>query len=133
MSHFTKVATKIQNLTALLKALTALGYKYTHDEQGATVKGYQGQTTKAEVSIHMGTYDIGVVKQQDGNYTLEADWWGVETTVGKYENEIVDEINHQYAYVCVQEACADQGYQIAKEDVQVQEDGTINLIATKWA
>ena len=61
MSHFTTVATKINNLTALLQALEKLGYKYNHDEQGVEVRGYRGQKMKAEVSINMGKYDIGVV------------------------------------------------------------------------
>jgi hypothetical protein len=132
VSHFTKVATKINNLVALMKALENLKMRYTHNEQGVEVKGYRGQTTKAEISIHMGTYDIGVVKAEDGNYTLVADWWGVETTVGKMEQEIVEELNHEYAYVRVLQACEEQGYQIAREDIQTAEDGTIQLVATKW-
>jgi hypothetical protein len=132
VSHFTKVATKINNLVALMKALENLKMRYTYNEQGVEVMGYRGQTTKAEVSIHMGKYDIGVVKAEDGNYTLVADWWGVETTVGKMEQEIVEELDHEYAYVRVLQACEEQGYQIAREDIQTAEDGTIQLLATKW-
>jgi len=47
MSHFTKVATKINDLVALKKALDQLGCKYTHNEQGVTVRGYRGQTLSA--------------------------------------------------------------------------------------
>ncbi len=132
MSHFTKVATKINNLTALLKALDKLNLKYTTAEQGVEVRGYKGQKISAEVSINMGKYDIGVVKAEDGNYTLVADWWGVETTVGKTEQEVVEEINKEYAYARVVQACEEQGYQIAREDIQQAEDGTVKLIATKW-
>ncbi len=132
MSHFTKVATKINNLTALLKALDKLNLKYTTAEQGVEVRGYKGQKISAEVSINMGKYDIGVVKAEDGNYTLVADWWGVETTVGKTEQEVVEEINKEYAYARVVQACEERGYQIAREDIQQAEDGTVKLIATKW-
>ena len=48
MSHFTKVATKINDLVALRKALDQLGWKYKHSEQGVEVRGWRGQTTKAE-------------------------------------------------------------------------------------
>ena len=133
MSHFTTVKTKINNLTALLKALDNLNLKYTHNEQGCEVRGYKGQKINAELSINMGKYDIGVVLAEDGNYQFVADWWGVETTVGKTEQEVVEEIQHEYAFVRVVQACEEQGYQIAREDVQTAEDGTVQLVATKWA
>ncbi len=132
MSHFTKVATKINNLTALMKALDKLKWKYTTAEQGVEVRGYQGQKITAELSINMGKYDIGVVKAADGNYELVSDWWGVETTVGKTEQEVVEEVNREYAYARVIQACEEQGYQIAREDIQQAEDGTVKLVATKW-
>lgn len=130
MSHFTTVATKINDLNCLMKALAKLNLKYTHDEQGATVKGYRGQTSKAEISIHMGRYDIGVVKNEDGTYGLQADWWGIETTVGKTEQEFVDELNREYAYQKVVVACEEQGYQIQEQTVA--EDGSIKLSVGKW-
>jgi hypothetical protein len=132
VSHFTTVETKITNLAALLKALDKLKLKYATDEQGVTVRGWRGQTTKAELSIDMGRYDIGVVKTESGNYTLVADWWGVETTAGKTEREVVEEISREYAYAVVVQACEEQGYQIAAEDIQQAEDGTVRLVATKW-
>lgn len=135
MSHFTKVATKINNLVALQQALKKLGLNYTSAEenQQVVVRGYKGQTLQAAMSIDMGKYDIGVVQCEDGNYELVADWWGVETTVGKMENEIVEEINKEYAYARVILACEEQGYQIAREDINVQNDGTVQLVATKWS
>ncbi len=98
MSHFTTVATKINDLVALTRALDKLKLKYTQAEEGVVVKGWRGQTSLAEISIHMGRYDIGVVKNEDGTYGLQADWWGIETTVGKTEQEMVDELNREYAY-----------------------------------
>ena len=52
---------------ALRKALDQLGWKYKHAEAGVEVRGWRGQTTKAEIAIDMGKYDVGVVKQEDGN------------------------------------------------------------------
>lgn len=130
MSHFTKVATKINDLVALKRALDQLGWKYTHAEEGATVRGWRGQTTKAEICIDMGKYDIGVVKQEDGTYSLEADWWGVETTKGLTEEEIAKEVNSKYAYQRVVQAVEEQGYTI--DSNQVAADGTIKLNVSKW-
>jgi len=130
MSHFTTVATKITSLECLRRALEKLKLKYTHAEEGAVVRGWRGQTSLAELSINMGRYDIGVVKNEDGTYGLVADWWGVETTTGKTEREVVDEINREYAYQTVVLACEEQGYHI--DEQSVAEDGTIKLSVSKW-
>jgi hypothetical protein len=130
MSHFTKVATKINDLVALRKALDQLGWKYTYDQQGVTVRGWRGQTTKAEIAIDMGKYDVGVVRQEDGTYALEADWWGVETTRGLKEEEVVKELNAKYAYQRVVAAVEEQGYTIDQNAVQA--DGTVKLTVSKW-
>jgi hypothetical protein len=132
VSHFTKCATKINNLQALIQALTNKNYKYTYNDQGVEVRGYKGQKIVAELSINMGKYDIGVVMAENGNYEFVADWWGVETTVGKTEEEVVEEIQKEYAYVRVVQACEEQGYTIQKEDIQQMEDGTVKLMASKW-
>ena len=130
MSHFTKVATKINDLVALRKALDQLGWKYKYDQQGVVVRGYRGQTMKAEIAIDMGKYDVGVVKQEDGTYSLEADWWGVETTRGLKEEEVVKELNAKYAYQRVVAAVEEQGYTIDQNAVQA--DGTVKLTVSKW-
>ena len=130
MSHFTKVATKINDLVALRKALDQLGWKYKYNEQGVEVRGWRGQTTKAEIAVDMGKYDVGVVKQADGTYALEADWWGVETTRGLKEEEVVKELNAKYAYQRVVAAVEEQGYTIDTNAVQA--DGTVKLTVSKW-
>ena len=130
MSHFTKVATKINDLTALKKALDQLGWKYQHDPAGVVVRGYRGQTMKAAIAIDMGKYDVGVVQQEDGNYSLEADWWGVETTKGLKEEEVVKELNAKYAYQRVVAAVEEQGYTIDTNAVQA--DGSVKLTVSKW-
>ena len=73
-----------------------------------------------------------MVKAEDGTYGLVADWWGVETTKGLYEHEVLEQVNREYAYARVIQACEEQGYQIAREDISVAEDGTVQLVATKW-
>jgi hypothetical protein len=132
MSHFTKCDLKITNLEALKRALAAKDYKFTEaaNEQGVEVRGYKGQKLNAELSIDMGKYDIGVVKQQDGTYEIVADWWGVETTRGTTETEFVEEVNQQYAYQRVVMACEEQGYTM--EETKNAEDGKISLTVKKW-
>lgn len=132
MSHFTKCQTKITQLGALKQALDELGLKYATSsaEQAVTVRGYQGQTMKAELSINMGKYDVGVVKAEDGTYEFVADWWGVETSNGKKEQEFIDELNQKYAYVRVVEACKTAGYSV--DNLTQREDGSVALNVVKW-
>ena len=130
MSHFTKVATKINDLVALKKALDQLGWKYQENTEGVVVRGYRGQTMKAEIAIDMGKYDIGVVKTEAGTYELVADWWGVETTNGLKEEEVAKEINSKYAYQRVVAAVEAEGYTIDQN--AVASDGTVKLNVSKW-
>jgi hypothetical protein len=132
MSHFTKCDLKITNLVALKRALAELGHTFTEaqNEQQVTVRGWKGAKLNAEVSIDMGKYDVGVVKQEDGTYELVADWWGIETTRGTQEKEFVEELNQRYAYQRVLIACEEQGYTL--EETKNEESGAIALTMKKW-
>ena len=132
MSHFTKCDLKITNLVALKRALEDLKHTFTEAsaEQQAVVRGYKGAKLNAELSIDMGKYDIGVVKQADGTYELVADWWGIETTRDTTEKAFVEEVNQRYAYQRVLIACEEQGYNL--EETKNEETGTISLTMKKW-
>jgi len=132
MSHFTKCELKLKNLEALKKALEDLELKFTAAEQGqaAAVRGYRGQTMEAALSIDMGKYDVGVVQNQNGEYELVADWWGVETTKGVTEEEFQEQLKRRYAYHNVLMACQDKGYTVEEEENL--EDGTVNLVVRRW-
>lgn len=132
MSHFTKCNLKITNLVALRRALEDLGHTFrtAETEQGVEVRGYKGQKLAAEISIDMGRYDVGVVKQADGSYQLVADWWGIETTRGTQEKEFVEELTQKYAYQQVVMTCEEQGYNM--EETKNEEDGTISVTMKKW-
>lgn len=132
MSHFTKCDLKITNLVALKRALEDLKHTFTEATAGqqAVVRGYKGAKLNAELSIDMGKYDIGVVKQADGTYELVADWWGIETTRDTTEKAFVEEVNQRYAYQRVLIACEEQGYNL--EETKNEETGTISLTMKKW-
>jgi hypothetical protein len=132
MSHFTKCDLKITNLVALKRALEDLGHTFTEaqNEQQVVVRGWKGAKMNAEISIDMGKYDIGVVKNADGTYEMVADWWGIETTRGTQEKEFVEEVNQRYAYQRVVMACEEQGYNL--EETKNEESGAIQLTMKKW-
>ena len=133
MSHFTKCDLKMTNYEALKKALVDMELNVVEAEEGqlVVVRGYRGQTLEASLKIDMGTYDIGVVKNDDGTLDLVADWWGVETTKGVSEEELKTRLKQRYAYHNVLMACEAKGYAV-EEEVN-QEDGSIQLVVRKWA
>ena len=134
MSHFTSVKTKIRDLVCLERALKDLGYTYTtaEAEQLVRVKGYQGQTTDAVMSIHTSkTYDVGVKLTADGTYEFVADWWGVETTRGVEEKEFIQKLTQRYSYHKVMAEIRKKGYTIDTEETK--EDETIQIRVRTWS
>lgn len=132
MSHFTKCELKMTNLAAIVAALNDLEHEFTEAEAGqsATVRGWRGQELDAAISVNMGKYDIGVVKNADGTYDLTADWWGVETTKGVSEEQFKNTLSQRYQYHNVLQACEAKGYSV-EEEVN-EEDGSIQLVVRKW-
>lgn len=134
MSHFTSVKTKIRNMSCLIRALKDLGYTYTlaEEHQQVHVRGYQGQTTDALMSIRASkTYDIGVRLTADGTYEFIADWWGVETTRGVAEEEFVKVLTQRYSYHKVMDEIKKKGYTLESEEVK--EDQTIQIRVRTWS
>jgi hypothetical protein len=133
MSHFTKCALKMTNLAAIKQALEDMNLKTNIAEQGqqVTVRGFRGDTLKADICIDMGRYDIGVVATAEGTYDITADWWGVETTNGMSEEEFKSQLNQRYQYHNVKQACEEKGYAV-EEEVN-EEDGSIRLVMRKWS
>jgi hypothetical protein len=132
MSHFTTVETKIKDLVALELALKDLGYTFTHAEAGqqVVVRGYQGQTLGAELSIHASkTYDIGV-KVTDKGVVFVADWWGVETTRGVAEKDFIQKVTQRYAYHKVMAEIKKRGYTLTEEEQT--EDNQIRIKVRSW-
>jgi hypothetical protein len=132
MSHFTKCELKMTNLQAIKNALDDLEWDYEEATAGqsVTVRGWRGQTLEAAMSINMGKYDIGVVKNENGTFDLVSDWWGIETTKGLTETELKNTISQKYQYHNVKMACEDKGYSV-EEEVN-EEDGSIQLVVRRW-
>jgi hypothetical protein len=133
VSHFTTVKTKIRDLTCLKRALEDLAYEFTEatEEELVRVRGYQGETTEAVLSVRASkTYDIGVKVTEDGTYEFIADWWGVETTRGVGEEEFIKKLTQRYSYHKVMEEIRKKGYTLEEE---VNEDDTIQLRVRSWS
>ena len=133
MSHFTTVETKIKDLVALKRALKDLNIQFTEQtgEEQVFVKGYQGQTTGAAMSIHISkSYDIGVKVDDKGNVQFVSDWWGVETTRGWSEEEFLKKVTRRYSYHKVMQEVEKRGYTLETEEVK--EDQSVQIRVRTW-
>lgn len=135
MSHFTTVETKINDLVCLKRALEDLGLAFEEatENQMATVKGWRGATSQADLSIHAtNQYDIGVRQNADGTYALTADWWAINEQLGEEENstKLQNKLIQRYAFHKAKEEALKQGFTIDEEGVEA--DGTIKMTVSRW-
>lgn len=133
MSHFTTVETKINDLVCLKEALKdlGLGFEEATAESLATVKGWRGATSQADLSIHATSkYDIGVRQNVDGTYQLNADWWAIEEETQEKTEVLQQRLIQRYAYHKAKTEAAKQGFSLDEEAVEA--DGTIRLTVSKW-
>jgi len=124
MSHFTAIAIEIKNGDLLKQALESLGYPVT---ENTLVRGYLGNTDKAEYVIPMPNgYDIGFRKIGD-RYELVADMWGLALNVDDFLGEVLQ----QYATRVVLQSASEQGFTV--ENQELLEDGNMRIVVGRWA
>jgi hypothetical protein len=124
MSHFTRLKTKLRNLTLLERALRDLGY--TPSLGQVAVRGWHGETRRADLVVQMpNRYDFGF-RQVGEELVLIVDDWGFRGS----PEELLGQINQRYAYhVCVEQAAA-QGFQVVGSEAQP--DGSIKLVVQRY-
>ena len=127
MSHFSQIKTQIRNLSSLEAALTDLGIDWKSGSK--MVRGYQGQTRNAEITIEQENgYDVGFA-WNGKEYELVADlqyWqqpWSLEGFLRR--------VTQSYAYHTVVNETARQGFQVTEQ--QQNQDGSIRLLVQRWS
>jgi hypothetical protein len=129
MSHFSTVKTELRDRDALLAALGDLG----HDpRQGSlSVRGYRGQTQTAELAVAQANgADIGFrLNEATGSYELvtDLDLWQQPVPVERF----LARLSQRYALRSVLAASAEEGFALASQTQN--DDGTIELVVTRWA
>ena len=127
MSHFSSIKTQIRNLDSLTASLNNLGVKW---KQGPSpVRGYQGETTQAEVVIEQeNNYDIGF-SWNGTEYELVADlqYWKQPWTVDSF----LQRVTQGYALHTVLNESSKQGFAVTEE--QKNEDGSVRLVVQRWS
>ena len=129
MSHFTTVATQVNDLVCLAEALDDLKLEYSRED--LVVRGWRGNRETADMVIRTGgSYDIGVRRLKNGFYEFVADWWGVETSTGKTQEEVLQPLLQRYAYRKVSKEIKAKGYQIAREEKTEKQE--LRLTVRRW-
>lgn len=132
MSHITKVETQLQDMALLQKALNSLGYEYRMAEEGQSleVRGWNCESIDAEMEILLeGPYGIAVNRTGNG-LELSSDWWGVETYTERKQDELLGEIQKQYAYETVMDKVQSSGYTIVTEEQDSREN--LHIVVRRW-
>jgi len=127
MSHFSQIKTQIRNLDSLKEALTDLGINWKPGTR--EVRGYQGKTHAAEVTIEQDNgYDIGF-KWNGKEYELVSDlqYWQQNLSVDGF----LRQVTQRYAYHTVVKETTRAGFEVAEQ--QKNKDGSIRLVVQRWS
>ena len=128
MSHFSTVKTQLRKKEFLKQALLDLGYVPNEGEN--LVRGYRGQTVKAEMTVEMskGT-DIGF-RWNKGSKSYELvtdlDLWNQSIPVERF----LAQVTQRYALNTVLDSTAQEGFQVSEQKQNL--DGSIELVVTRW-
>lgn len=128
MSHFSTVKTQLRKREPLIQALHDLGYVPQDGEN--FVRGYRGQTVKAELAVTMPKGgDIGFRWNEATNaYELVADLdlWEQKVPVERF----LAQVTQRYAFNTVLTETAQEGFEVSEQKRNV--DGSIELVLTRW-
>jgi hypothetical protein len=129
MSHFSTIKTELRDRKSLLEALEDLGHG---PRQGSLmVRGYRGQTVEAQLAVAQANgADIGFrLNPETGSYELvtDLDLWNQPVPVERF----LAQLNQRYALRSILAATAEEGFQVSEQ--AQQQDGTIELVITRWA
>ena len=128
MSHFSSVKTQLRKKEFLKQALIDLGY--VPNEGLNLVRGYRGQTVKAEMTVEISNGgDIGFRwNKSSKSYELvtDLDLWKQSIPVERF----LAQVTQRYALNTVLDSTAQEGFQISEQKQNV--DGSIELVVTRW-
>ena len=128
MSHFSTVKTQLRKKEFLKQALIDLGYVPNEGEN--LVRGYRGQTVKAQMIVEMSKgADVGFRwNQSSKSYELvtDLDLWKQPIPVERF----LAQVTQRYALNTVLDSTAQEGFQISEQKQNV--DGSIELVVTRW-
>ena len=128
MSHFSTVKTQLRKKEFLKQALLDLGYAPSEGQN--LVRGYRGQTVKADIAVEMNNgSDIGF-RWNPGTKSYELvtdlDLWKQPIPVERF----LAQVTQRYALNTVLDSTAQEGFQVSEQKQNL--DGSIELVVTRW-
>lgn len=127
MSHFTKVKTTLKDSNLLKKSLTDMGLKV---QENVLVRGYQGETTAAELVIEQENgKDIGF-RQNGETYELVGDLQFWQQPVP--QELFLERLTQRYAINTIQQSSEEAGFQLVDQKVEVDGTVVVNVERMAW-
>lgn len=137
ISHLTRLKMKIKDHEMLIRCFKEMGYQV---REGGVINGFlDDHSVDIAVTISSG-YDIGFVRDTDGTYNIVTDWWPDKSAYeDSFSNQLAEnffkkleqKVRQSYALNKTLEQLKYQGYNVIKKEQA--EDGTIKLLARRWA
>ena len=128
MSHFSTVKTQLRKKEFLKQALIDLGY--VPNEGVSLVRGYRGQTVKAEMIVEMSKgSDIGFrwnAGSKSYELVTDLDLWKQSIPIERF----LAQVTQRYALNTVLDSTAQEGFQVSEQKQNI--DGSIELVVTRW-
>lgn len=115
MSHFSSIKTQIRNLESLQASLNNLGIEWKNGP--STVRGYQGQTTQAQIVIEQeNNYDIGFAwNGQEYELVADLQYWQQPWTVDGF----LQRVTQGYALHTVLQESSKQGFSVTEQQKKI--------------
>ena len=136
MSAFVDVDVEIKNETALVNALRRMGYEQLRHGRQKLV-GYQGDQRKEEADIvvdrrHLtsASNDLGFRKEEGGKWKMIISEYDKSALSRKHEGGFEKQFKSAYSVEVSKLALKKQKYKVTET---VQDDGTVELVAVRWA
>jgi len=128
MSHWTDIQIEIRDLGALNDACREMQLELVRAAVGQKVqaRGYAGATIECDALVRLkGPYDVALIRQPDGQYKAQVDWWRghAEKEIGKNAGRL----SQLYGTHKVTRDMRAKGYNVARN---VDSKGVIRLSIT---
>lgn len=129
MSHMTTISIEVRDLEALEQACRRLGLTLVRGKNKARFYNHNTAECDHVIEVPASAHDIGVVKEADGTYRLQTDFYGMEgERVKKLCGDDLSKLMQAYGVEKSKVEARRKGFSCFEE---VMQDGTIRVKARR--
>lgn len=127
MSHFAVYTCNVSNMEFVKKGLAEMGLGFKENTQ---ITDWYGQNRQAVLAVVKdgAVLPLGWVRE-NGELGLQADWYKVPYS----EKQFTDQISQLHSKYQVLEVCEENRWNVDAEDITMNANGEIEIIATQFA